>query len=124
MASLVLLTVLLTTTTTPEQAREQRAIPELAPPTTVVMEGSRAGVFALPEGALAIDEEGRAWVSVRTDQGARRVEVHKVPSGMPKLIEVTGAGLHAGDVVELVAADDAEAPPRAGVGPGESVRES
>lgn len=113
LASLVLLTVLLATATTPEQAREQRAIPRLPPPTAAVVEGSHAGVLAVPEGAIATDGDGRTWVRVRIDRGSRRVEVHEVPSDVAKLIDVTGDGLNAGDLVELIAADDAEAPPRA-----------
>jgi hypothetical protein len=113
LVSLVLLTVLLATATTPEQARAQRAIPELPPPTMVVEDGSRAGVVAVPAGAIVTDGEGRTWVSVWTDGGSRRVEVREVRSDLPKLTEVTGAGLNVGDLVELVASDDAEARPRA-----------
>lgn len=112
MASLALLTALLVTATTPEQARAQRAVPVLPPPTMVVANGSRTGVLAVPEGAIMTDGQGRLWVRVRTDRDSRRVEVQKVPTNLPKLIEVVGTGLHAGDLVELVASDDADAPPR------------
>ncbi|GAB3198894.1 hypothetical protein GCM10027062_14270 [Nocardioides hungaricus] len=73
--SLVLLAVLLATATTPEQARAQRAIPDLPPPTTAVAEGSRAGVVAVPEGAIVTDGEGRTWVTVWQGRTARTLEV-------------------------------------------------
>lgn len=110
-ASLVFLAVSLATATTPEQARAQRAVPQLPPPTMVVAEGARAGAFAVPRGAIVVDEEGRTWVSVWTDPGSRRVEVREVQSDLPELVEVMAPELHVGDSVELVAADDAEAPP-------------
>ncbi|RNL60706.1 hypothetical protein EFK50_20590 [Nocardioides marmoriginsengisoli] len=116
--SSILVAALLATTTTPGQARAQRAVPVLPPPTTAVAEGSRQGVLAVPEGAIVTDEEGRTWVRVWTARGSRRAEVHQLPSSLSKLIEVTSAGLQAGDVVELVAPNDAEARPRAGARPG------
>ena len=113
-ASLVLLVELLATATTPEQARAQRAIPDLPPPTMAVAAGSRAGVLGVPEGAIVTDEDGRTWVSVWAARASHRVEVRKVRSDLPELVEVTGAGLRAGDLVELVAPDEADAPPGMG----------
>ncbi|GAA3647266.1 hypothetical protein GCM10022237_03490 [Nocardioides ginsengisoli] len=112
--SLALLAVLLATATTPGQARAQRAIPDLPPPTMAVTGGSRAGVLALPRGAIATDGDGRTWVRVWTGRRSHRVQVHEVRSDLPQLAEVTGDGLRAGDLVELVAPDEADAPPRIG----------
>lgn len=107
LVSLTLLAVLVaTTTTTPEQARAQRAIPDLPPPTMVVAEGSRIGVVAIPQGAIVTDEDGRAWVSVWQGNTVREVEVHPEPPGSAKLIEVRGSGgLEVGDLVVLVPMD-------------------
>lgn len=112
LAALALLVALLATATTPEQARAQRAIPELPPPTMAVAEGSRPGVVAVPEGALVTDEDGRTLVTVWQEHAARKVQVREVRSDLPKLIEVRGVGLQVGDMVELVVSDDAQAPPR------------
>jgi hypothetical protein len=108
-ASLALLAVLLATATTPGQARDQRAIPDLPPATMAVAQGSRAGVLAVPEGALVTDADGRTWVRVWSRGVRRRVEVREVRSQLPKLVEVTGDGLRAGDLVELVPPDEADA---------------
>jgi hypothetical protein len=116
-ASLALLAVSLATTTTPEQARAQRAIPDLPPPTMAVSESSRTGVVAVPEGAILTDGAGRTWVRVWNGRTARSVTIRRVhPDGvrpdLPKLVEVAGTGLHAGDLVELIASEDAVAPPQ------------
>lgn len=107
MVSLVVLTVLLATTTTPEQARAQRAVPVLPPPTMAVVDGSREGVLAIPKGAVVTDAESRTWVTVRTGRSSRRVEVHGVGADRSGLVQVIASGLHAGDRVELVASDEA-----------------
>lgn len=113
-ASLALLAVLLATTTTPGQAAAQRAIPDLPPPTMRVAQGSRAGVVAVPQGAIVSDQHHHSWVNVWTDGASRRVvihEVHSAPqarSSRSPLVEVTGPGLRAGELVVLVAEDDTD----------------
>lgn len=113
-ASLGLLVVLLATATTPEEARAQRAIPDLPHPTMPVETGSRAGRLLVPAGAIVTDASGRSWVTVWADSRPRRVEVRRASSDRSSPVEVTAVGLHAGDHVELVATNEADAPPRAG----------
>jgi hypothetical protein len=113
--SLVLILVLLATTTTPHQARAERAVPELPPPTMRVVAGDRPGVVAVPVGAIVTDARGRTWVRVSATRGARRVEVVKVrswapASDQPRLIEATGTELAVGDLVELMGPGDAQTP--------------
>lgn len=113
-ASLGLLVVLLATATTPEEARAQRAIPALPPPTMAVEAGSGPGRLAVPAGAITSDASGHAWVTVWSDSRPHRVEVHRRSSARSSPVEVVADGLHAGDRVELVASNLAEAPTGAG----------
>lgn len=113
-ASLGLLAVLLATATTPEEARAQRAIPDLPRPTMAVETGSGSGSLLVPAGAIVTDASGHTWVTVWADSRPHRVEVRRVSSDRSSPVQVTAVGLHAGDRVELVASHEAEAPPRAG----------
>lgn len=108
-ASLALVSVLLATASTPGQAQAERAVPDLPPPTMAVTAGPRAGVWAVPLGAIVTDRKHRTWVSLWIDGArSRRVAVHEVGTQRTGLVEVTGAGLRAGALLELVAEVDAD----------------